>query len=219
MRIIFDLDRTLFDTDKFKQDLAKALAPFGVSDKVFFKTSSEVMFRQPGQSDYDYLFHVKSLKSYCGWSDTEAAKAKKSLRQVMANGKNYLLPYAAEMLHNLKTAGHTLILWTWGNHALHTRKIRSSGIQKYFSRIEITPLDKTLVLRDFFTTISERHDDLIFISDSLKELKAILAYSPKVKVILKVRPDRLEEAREARKLKIPAFKDLRQIGRFIQSLY
>ena len=216
MHIIFDLDRTLFDTDKLKQDLIMALAGFGVSRKIFLKTYQEVVNRQPGKYDYSYLAHLKLLDRHFTWSGARLSEAKKSIRAVLKNDKNYLLPFALETLRGLKQAGHTLILWTWGNQALHKSKIKSTGIEKYFSRIEITSLNKTLVLDKFLSSLPPNRSDLVFVNDSLQELAAFLAYAPQVKVILKISPGHAQDAKAALKLKMPAFKDLRQIESFIR---
>lgn len=213
MRVILDWDHTLFNTRQFKKDLAKQLIAVGLPKKVFFETYEMAVKKDNGRYDYNYLDHIRIIKTRYGLGPKQAEQLKRGFLRVMRRGSSYLFPETKLFLKFLKRHAARIVLCTWGNASLQRMKVYSSGVQKYFSKIVLTPTKKYTVVRPIIKVGGG--EKVYFVSDNINELKEIIRRFSSVKPILKIRADRREAAKEARRLHVPAFSSLIKIYKLL----
>lgn len=211
MKVILDWDHTLFDTNHFKDDLAKVLILVGLPKRIFFLTYPEAVQKINGHYDYNYSEHLKMIGRRYRLSPKEIQQLKQEFLKIMQKGSRYLFPETVKFLKILKKGGARLILCTLGNKELQRRKIYSSGVQKYFSLISITSGSKHKIIQTF----AKPGEKIYFLSDNIDELKKVASHFPFIKLILKKRPDKNEAKKEARRLHLASFAGLLKISKFL----
>lgn len=171
MIIIFDLDYTLFDTDKFKHD---GLALFFNMNEAEFKDYYKKNFKDKG-INYSPKKHLQGL----GWSYKEMmAKLNEFDNWLEKEISRYLFPGAERILNRLKQADHKIILATFGDQEFQEQKISAlkiNGIsaKEFFNEVIISDKVKAELkeLRCF------QGGDVLLVDDNLREaveLKEIL---------------------------------------------
>ncbi|GAI44846.1 unnamed protein product, partial [marine sediment metagenome] len=138
MIIIFDLDYTLFDAKRFRAGIA---AIFNLSLKEFDKRYHVKYFKSK-KINYNFKKNLEILKGED--KDLNTGLLEKKFRKFLLKINKYLFPEAEEILYHLKQAGHTLILFTFGDKELQKQKVDNLRIKKYFDRIIFTPKEKNL---------------------------------------------------------------------------
>lgn len=171
MIIIFDLDYTIFDTDKFKR---RGLALFFNMDETEFKSYYKKNFKDQGLN-YSPKKHLRNL----GWSYKEIVAKLSQLDDWMEKEiSRYLFPEASKILDKLKQAGHKIILASFGDKEFQEQKISAlkiNGIsaKEFFDEVVISDKVKAGLeeLKRF------KGENILLVDDNLKEaidLKGIL---------------------------------------------
>lgn len=122
MIYIFDFDYTLFDTEKFREKLSRAM---GISREEFRQGEEKIL--EQGKN-YNLRDHLELLPE------------KRNLKTDTAfrNLEEFVYEGAVFLLEKLKESGEELILLSLGDSEHQKKKIQGSGMEKYFSQIIIT---------------------------------------------------------------------------------
>ena len=171
--IIFDLDHTLFDTAKFKVAYFGQLKRFGVPLSVANKYYRKSM-RTGSVRRYDYrpLVHLRLLRRDCKF---DVAKAKAQMDSVFQSAERFLFPGATQTLQRLSKQGFELVLLSRGSRSFNMRKIQTSGLQKYFSKIFIIRGNKYRFLKKILPRLVKK---VWMVNDDLSELSLIARKYP-----------------------------------------
>ena len=135
MIVIFDLDYTLFDTNKFKRDIAKIL---NINIKQYNNickrcfTDKNIVY-----NPYELLRILKSegrisfIKNY-----------KEKIENLLRHANKYLYDGALAVVKKFKERGDKLVLLSVGYKGWQNRKISGLKIKKYFDHIVILEKEK-----------------------------------------------------------------------------
>lgn len=171
MKIIFDLDHTLFDTALFMKVVIDEIRVFGVSDEEA-RASVSAYLKSHG-ANYDLDDHLREL-----------GMASDVIKKKFDDLRSYLRPGARELLEKLSSEGHELFLLTKGIHVFQYQKAERSDILPFFKEIYVVERDKGAILKSFSQT-----EDIWFINDHWQETEELMSCFPHVKYVLFVRPD------------------------------
>lgn len=161
---IFDLDHTLLDSMKLKEDLAEVL---GMSIENYNKSYKE-FFEDNGVS-YSFKEHLKNLEEsnlYDWVSDMKTAERRFSNK---FKEMEYLLNDGSlDLVASEKKKGHKTILVTFGNKQWQEEKIVKSGLlNESFEKNEIFCIDEDK--GDFVAELSKEGEKYIIINDNIEE--------------------------------------------------
>lgn len=171
MKIIFDLDHTLFDTALFMAAVIDEFGTFGISPEEA-RASINAYLKSHG-GNYDLDDHPREL-----------GITSQTIQGRFADLRPYLRTGARGLLENLSAQGHEIFLLTKGAHTLQHQKVRRSEIAHFFKQIHVVERDKGEVLELF------RHDSNIwFINDHWQETEELMLRFPHITYVLFVRPD------------------------------
>jgi len=170
MIIVFDLDYTLLNSNKFKIDLAKNL---GISINKFNKDNKKYFFN----NKYSVFKHIKILKSKKIFNEKVAGK---KIKLLLKNIDKYLFPCSEKVIMQLKKRKYTLYLLSFGDKIFQKQKIYNLKIKKYFNKIIITDKRKGLYANYF----NKKNEKIIFINDNAKESRIINKKNKKCRIIL-----------------------------------
>jgi len=163
MIFIFDFDRTLLDTEKFKKELCKI---FDLSAKEYDSHIDE-FFRKTGKH-YSPENHVKLLKKLKKIkSFSEEKKVLINYKKILKTFDTILFPEAKNILDLIKRRGDYMILITQGIPASQKRKVEGAGLKKYFSKIIYTPKKKAE--NKFVLNLAKSNQKILLINDKPTE--------------------------------------------------
>ncbi len=167
MIYIFDLDYTLLDTKKFKEDLSSV---FGMSVEEFSKSYFE-NFKSKGVN-YNLDKHLSILKRD-GFiaSEEQAAAVKERFGGFMAAIDRYLFPGAEEIIKSLKESGDELVLATFGDIEWQKLKVNALKLKEYFDKIIYE--DKNKKESRELDGLKTRGEKIIIVNDNARELKEL----------------------------------------------
>lgn len=164
MIFIFDFDRTLLDTEKFKKELCKI---FSISLKEYNSHIDEY-FRKT-KKHYSPEGHIKLLKKLGKVkNNSEEKKILSKYENLLKSFGILLFPEAKNILTLVKQRGELMVLITQGNLASQKKKVKSSGIEKYFHKIIYTQKKKSE--NKFILKLTNSKENVLLINDKPKEI-------------------------------------------------
>lgn len=177
MKIIFDLDYTLLDTDQLHQELKK------------------IFDREGYQADYQEYFKKQNINfspdkylAILRANDRLNRKREKYLKIQLFGLMNrldiFLKPGVTEVLAKLRQTGNELILMTFGNKEWQAKKVENLKISPYFSRIIFADRDKNK--SGYLKELAGQGEDIWVINDNFneaEEMRNILGARAKIFLI------------------------------------
>jgi phosphoglycolate phosphatase-like HAD superfamily hydrolase len=182
-KVILDFDNTLFDTGDFKVALASSLAPFGITDELFWGTYLHARDVGDGGCTYRFEKHVDLLTDRAPL-DRIAALA--SLKSVLSRAEDFLYPDAKEFLSRLIALGVPTIVLTHGDPEFQRAKLAATGVDKLVDEVLATDRKKIDVMSDI---VGGDKGLVYFVNDHLDETVSVKNAEPRIIPILKRRPD------------------------------
>ena len=180
MILLFDLDRTIIDTEKFKRVLSNI---FGISLKEY--DSHVDLFFKKKRNHYTPESHIKILKKLGHIKNrSEEKSVGNKYKKLLKELNNYLFPESIEIISLLKKKGHDLILITLGVPSSQRKKVESSGIKKYFDKIIYETKNKSK--NKTIIRLSKSKQEILIINDNAEEafaMKNILGNKAKIFLI------------------------------------
>ncbi|MFH0956101.1 MAG: NIF family HAD-type phosphatase [Candidatus Falkowbacteria bacterium] len=165
MKIIFDLDYTLLDTEKFKKKMADI---FSQED---FKADYEKYFKKQG-INFDFDEYLAILNDEGRIDNKREKKLRLEIEELISHIDNYLRPDAENVLKYFKDSGAELILITFGNKKWQERKVKNLTIAKYFDNIIYEEQEK--YKSEYLKSLSDGKEEILIINDNLSEANEIL---------------------------------------------
>lgn len=167
MILLFDLDRTLINTEKFKKSLSII---FGISLKEYESNVND-FFRKTGKH-YTPEVHIKVLKKLKHIKTVAEEKIiLEKYNKLLKRMDEHLFPGTENILNNLKKQGHILFLITLGVPSSQKRKINNSCLKKYFKKIIYETKNKSQ--NKFIKQLAKLNKDILIINDKAEEAIAI----------------------------------------------
>lgn len=154
MKIIFDFDNTLFNRDRFMQELARI---FGLSYSDFL-ASYHHFFKERNKFYHPYE-HLRLLAEQ---KEVSFEQEKKKVEKFLEDSAEFLYPYSIPTLQAVKNSGAKMFLLSKGDQEFQSTKINNCGIAQLFDKIIVTE-DKISSLKAW------RGEQLIFINDKKEE--------------------------------------------------
>lgn len=166
MKIIFDLDHTLFDMSSMHEALLEAATNLGVTEEVYQlaynKTTSWKVFA------LDHF--VMQLEKRC---KVPSADLQRQLKKIADMSEIFVYPDTNAALEALKQ-DHTLYLLSWGDSEWQSNKINQSGIAHHFEEVLTVSNVKVDALDSWCCTDCE----VVIVDDKPAVLRAIHAIYP-----------------------------------------
>lgn len=169
--IIFDLDDTLYDTQKLKKDISEVFRKHLISEEDI--NSSYLIARK--DLNYNFTKHIEILN--VSYPNLKREIILEELNNLFLN--DYLIENTQNLLKNLKI-GNKIILLTNGVDFMQRKKIESSNIENYFDEIHIIQNPKHEYLQNF-----NFEKEVYFINDKESENQEIKKLFPHFTIIQK----------------------------------
>jgi len=202
--IIIDFDDTLFDTQKFKQELASSLVSLGIGKELFWQTYAEARIMSDGNFSYSFERHANILEK----EGFDCEQVLNNLNKVIEKIKNFLFDDTIDFLESLKKSEQDLYLLSLGDESFQKLKVGECDIAKYFKKVFFRDKDKELVVEEILA--ENKDSNIFFINDKIEESQKIKKDFPNIEVILKQAVTFAEEEYKNGGLKY--FKTLAQIN-------
>ena len=170
MRIYIDFDGTLFDSDKFLEDLFKIIDRYGISRDIFKECQNQC--KNEGFNPNIILDLVKKKMIFDDGIYLE-------INQLMNNSSYYLYRDSKEFLEYLNVLKYQVIILTKGNFKYQKEKIFNSQLNSCYNKIVVTLKHKGNLNLDY--------KNCVFIDDNPKEIQSIIKREPKL--VIRVQRD------------------------------
>lgn len=208
--IFVDLDSTIYDTSKFREDMFQIFSPLGITREEFFLSYREAA-EAPllGYFNYTFKKQIEAVRNR-GYAVPDEILAK--LEEVLNN--DYLYSDAPFFLSYLKRFGEKIILLTAGNRIFQREKVDNTKSNLMVDDVMQVDGGKDLALAPFVKT----GQLLAFINDNLDENIMIKNQYPGVTVVTKFNPDYWIEE-QCEKSGLPWFKTLTEITKYLDKKY
>lgn len=203
-----DLDDTIYDTRKLKEDIYKLFESSGISHEQFitsYRRAAELL--TPGYFHYTFEKQIEAVREM-GFKVSENVLS--DLNQLLDNA--YVVQDAGGFIDFLKTICARVILLTAGTVDLQKRKVEAIGADKMFDEVVYIPGGKEKVLSPYI----EQNKRVLFINDNLEENIMITNNYAGVDVLTLFNYSYWKEE-DCEKSKIPWFKSLNDIKKYLQS--
>ena len=166
-KILLDFDYTLFDVEKFKDALYKAMRPFmeNKSRKFWQEEKHKIQSKKKG---YDPKKHLALIIP-----KENRKKAEKAVEKIIKQAKNYLYPDTLGFFKKYKN--YDLHIVTFGFDKFQKEKIKATGLDK-LAKVTITKGRKA----PYFKKILKGKQPVVFIDDKGNEIDAAKIRYPRV---------------------------------------
>lgn len=167
-KIFLDFDYTLFDVEKFKDALYKAMCPYmdNKSKKFWQDEKRKIQGKRKGYDPKKHIALVVSKK--------DRRKAELAVNKTIKQAKKYLYPDTLEFFR--KNKKNDLHIITFGFDKFQKEKIRATGLDK-LAKVTITKGRKAAYFKNLFKKGSK---EFIFIDDKGNEIDAAKTRHPKM---------------------------------------
>jgi FMN phosphatase YigB (HAD superfamily) len=166
--IIFDLDKTLFNTPMLKEDFEKVFERNNLRGQEFFKTFYRAYDSNAKEKGcYSIDKHLALLKDF---KKEQKENIKKELILTMeSRGSSYLYQDVLPILNFLKQNKQEITLLTKGDKDFQNFKIRMTGLDKFFNEVKIVSKIEPKLINN----IISGKKDCLFMSDSVDDLRKV----------------------------------------------
>jgi len=162
MVTIFDLDYTIFNTKRFKENLAEI---FRMSTKDFNRSYWE-NFKAKG-INYKLEKHLQILEDEEKINHRKAEKIREEFSGLLKEIDKYIFPEVEKVVKFFKHRGDKLVLASFGDLGWQELKINNLAVKKYFNQIVLEEGDKSK--NEFFQSLKEGGEEISIINDNAKE--------------------------------------------------
>ena len=175
-KIFLDFDDVVFNTQDFVKDYKKIFRSFGISEKLFYKHYYGYPVEKKGRLlKYNPDEHLKYIGKEIG---EETVGLKKEISRFVNNTSKYIFEDTPHFLKSFPK--RELFLLSYGRTEFQEKKIKGSGIAKYFSKIIVGDKVKSEMVKGFI----EKNDDCYFLEDRVMQISDVERNFPFLKSIL-----------------------------------
>ncbi len=165
MKIYVDFDRTLFDCDKFLEDMYTLINKYNI-DRLLFKECQN-QCRRKGFNPHTILNLVKEKYDFNDELFHE-------INMLIGNTSAYLFPDSIPFLEYLKSINYEIIILTKGNSDYQREKIFNAHLDRYYNKLIVTMKHKGKLNLDY--------ENSVFIDDNPIEIQSIMDKKPKMMI-------------------------------------
>lgn len=160
MKLIYDFDHTLFDTNAMRNDMACLFEKQGLNQEDFFMLFIPYFVA-------NQHFAIDTFAELIAQAIEKKPKSyvTKRLKSFLSDLRKYLYSDTLSVIMKSKKIGENILL-TLGDKDFQSRKVQGSTIKKYFSEIIYTEEDKSKIK----LPIKKSEKGVYFINDKLSEL-------------------------------------------------
>ncbi len=171
LRFIFDLDRTIFDTQRYADDQASSFADFGLHRERFFATIPAA-YTIEGRAGYSVEQHLRILGNEMSDVSPEAIRsAMRKRARTYSHG--YAYPDVRDTLQQLADERIPTHIVTLGVPSEQQFKYEVSGLAPYITSFTCTRRgDARLGKIPAMATVAHPGDTTIHVNDSPSEIKS-----------------------------------------------
>lgn len=174
MKIFIDFDDVLFCSKDFIDDFKKIFKNNGIPEKVFVETYYPGSEKNKKIKKYNFKKQINLIEGL-GY---EIKNIKKEIDYLISNSKNYLFEDSVPFLE--KNIKHKIFLISFSKTKFQEKKIKYSGICKFFSRIIITDGRKSKEIKKLIM----KDERAVFIDDRIEQIKEAKNKNDKIITIL-----------------------------------
>jgi len=201
-----DLDDTIFNTKKFKDDIYKVFSPLGITRADFthaYRSAAEL--KKMGYFHYTFEKQIESVR-LAGYP--AGRKELLALNNLLKN--DYRKAGAIDFVKYLQTVCDKVILLTAGTKDFQAKKVKALKIAGLFDKIIQISGGKDKILRPYIL----RKKQILFINDNLEENLMIKKLFTKINVLTLFNSSYWKVG-DCKKSKIPYFKNYNQMKKYI----
>ena len=204
MTFIIDFDHTLFNTTRFKKELARSTRKLGIGPELWLSTYKKTIERVKDAYDYNARAHSQILSKKTG---IPAPVIEKRLKLVLPKSEKFLYPDTKAFLKFLKNKGDKIILLTLGNIGWQKEKIKNIKIKKYFDKLIYTYWHKKYLK----INLKSSPKNWIFINDDPGEITELKKIFPQSAFLRIERKEGKKFPKKIDKIKVPTFTNLNKL--------
>ncbi|HLN18696.1 MAG TPA: hypothetical protein VK255_00825 [Patescibacteria group bacterium] len=187
MKIFIDFDDVIFNAKRFKKDLIGVFSKNGITRQEF--DNSYYTFQKKAQMEgryYDPKNQIKVLKKRF---KIDNKKLEKDLDVFLSDMKKYVFPDVYGFLSNFPK--NDLFLITYGHVRFQKKKIRNSGINKFFRRTLVSKDNKINIVLESCRkySFSPEREDILLIDDRPEQIEKTEAIRKKIRTFRMCRPE------------------------------
>ncbi|KKP79743.1 MAG: hypothetical protein A2271_00370 [Candidatus Moranbacteria bacterium RIFOXYA12_FULL_35_19] len=181
MKIFVDFDDVLFNTRKFVIDYKKIFKSYGISEKIYDKYYYNYpVNKNKSFKKYNSIMHVREIgKNF----PINARKIEKDIDNFIKNTRKYIFKDAYEFVS--KYSKKDLYIISFPKIGFQEKKIKNSGMNKYFEKSISTSGLKSNVIRELIKEKKiEKNETIYFIDDRLESIEDMKKKNPQIITIL-----------------------------------
>lgn len=167
MTTIIDLDYTLLNTAKLKEDLAEI---FGMSQEQFSHDYRK--YFKEKNINFNLEKYLAILKGEKRISVREVGELKLKFEHFFKGIDYYLFPEAEKIIKQFKKRSDKLILVSLGDSGWQKEKVDNLTCKEYFDQIVLEEKDKSQ--NDFFESLKDSGQKIRIINDNAQESFAVI---------------------------------------------
>lgn len=187
MKIFFDFDDVLFNTQAFVDENFKVFARYGVSAELYRETY--VAARQLGNEwvkVYNMDAHLETLKDLVPGFDAESVRA--GVEKTLSDTSHFVFPEVEACLRKLKERGCELYVISFGRPEFQRSKIQNSGLAPYLQGI-LAGLEMKSAMMQSVLGQESQGEDVWFVEDQVKFIQETKKVFPSMTMVQVARPE------------------------------
>lgn len=179
MKLFFDFDDTLFNTQAFARGVQGIFAEYGISEDAYWKSYHAIRgeFSTKGWC-YSFNEHIEKLRP-CLSGDEGGLRER--LREYIADTKQFVFPDVPGVLRTLKESGHQLRILSFGDPDFQQAKVAGSGLGVVVSEVIVTGDNKGKVLYERGVRDT---DPACFFDDKVVHIEDVKKVFPHMQTVL-----------------------------------
>lgn len=182
-RLYIGFDHILFDSDRFKSDLASSLWYVGIAPEIFWQTYPLALASQEGKKAYTIAAHAAALSHHTGQREETIQEC---LMHRIEHADEYVSTNSRDFLSRMVALNVPVTLLSRGSQNHQEEKIRYGRLGQYFTQVHHSPFSK----KQMIDTLGVPTEGIIFfVNDHLEETQTIQKTYPHLRCIVKRRPE------------------------------
>jgi len=169
MKIFIDFDDVIFHAKKFRRDLIGVFRKHGITNQEYENSyySFKINSKRPG----DYYDPKKQIKLLKKRFSIDNAALTKDIDIFLSDLSKYIFPDVYDFLQLFSK--NDLFLITYGHPSFQRKKIRNSGIKKYFNKVIVCTGKKINTINEICDEygISQLTEDVLLIDDHPEQIE------------------------------------------------
>ncbi len=187
--LIVDFDGTLWDSEGFLRELYAVAERYGITPKAMLNTWEDSWSHPARREGYSARRHAGKLADITPRYSEEELHT--WLEDHHARMGDFVYPDAHLFLHEMRTAGYSLILLSNGDPVWQRRKLAATGLEDHFDSVQVSRHPKEDVLRGMIGSMEHPH--MLFVNDNPEENWAVAHSLPRLAQAMRVNRDRWPE--------------------------